>query len=214
LAITDWLNACVAVERILIAILGINFNKTKSKRAARPVILAITLLIVTSLLHDPIHRRLIDDVEEKRTWCLVRSMPGVEIYNTFINIFHFIIPFLLNFVSAISIIAFTARQRSTMTTQYNFRKQLKEQFNHHKHLILSSTFLVILGLPRLIISFLPNCMKSPKDFELFLAGYFISFIPPLLTFFIFVLTSKMYKKECNKLIRKKWTVFRRRLNLN
>jgi hypothetical protein len=214
LATTDWLYACVAVERLLIAFLGINFNKTKSKRAAKPVILTIILLTAVSLLHDPIHRDLIDDIEEKRTWCLVRFTPRVDIYNTVINIFHFIIPFLLNFISAICIIIFTAKQRSTMKTQYGFKKHLKEQLDHHKHLILSSIVLVILALPRLIISFLPDCMKSPREFKLFLAGYFISFIPPLLTFFIFILTSKVYKKEYNTMTTQKWKAFRRRLNLD
>src|SRR6185503_5197054 len=104
--------------------------------------------------------------------------------------FHFIIPFSLNFISAISIIIITARQRASIKKESTFKKHLREQSYHHKHLILSSILLVILSLPRLIISFLPNCMKSPKEYKLFLAGYFISFIPPLLHFFIFVLTSE------------------------
>jgi hypothetical protein len=214
LAITDWLHACVAVERIRTAFLGVNFNKKKSKRNAKVMIVVVILLTPISLLHDPIHRDLMDDIEEQRIWCLVRFKAGVDVYNTIINIIHFIIPFCLNLISAIGIIILTAKQRSTSNTQYTFKQQLKEQFHLHKHLILSSLLLVILALPRLIISFLPNCMKSPREFKLFLAGYFISFIPPLLPFFIFVLTSDMYKKECTTLVRQKWKAFRRFIKLD
>ena len=211
--IADWMNACVAVERVVTVILGINFDKTKSQRAARWVILAVPLFIVASVLHDPIHRDLIDDEEEGRTWCVVHFTPAVEIFNSVMNIFHFIIPFLINFILAIIIVVGAARKRSSVKKEHTYKENVKQQFHHHKHLILSPIVLAILALPRLVISFMSGCMKSPRDPTLYLAGYFISFIPPLLTFFIFVLPSKMYRKEFDTLIRRRWKAFRRRLNL-
>ena len=50
-------------------------------------------------------------------------------------------------------------------------------------------------MPRLIISFLSECTESARDPDLYLARYFISFIPPLLVFVLFVLPSKYYRKE-------------------
>jgi hypothetical protein len=43
-------------------------------------------------------------------------------------------------------------------------------------------------------------MKSVNDSWLFLVGYFISFIPSILTFVIFVLPSKLYKKQFQKAV--------------
>jgi hypothetical protein len=43
-------------------------------------------------------------------------------------------------------------------------------------------------------------MKSVNDSWLFLFGYFISFIPPILTFVIFILPSKLYKKQFQKAV--------------
>ncbi|CAF4036817.1 unnamed protein product [Adineta steineri] len=214
LATNDWLHACVTVERFLVVFLGVGFNKATSKKYAKRMIWVIVLVVAASILHDPIHRRLFDDIEEERTWCILRSTPQLEIYDRFINIFHFLIPFSLNFILAIGIIFYAAKQRSSIEKKFTFRQQLRKQFSRHKHLILSSILLVILAVPRLIISFLPNCMKSPKEYQLFLAGYFISFIPPILHFFIFVLTSEIYKKEFDILARQKWKAFRRRLNPN
>ncbi|CAF4398238.1 unnamed protein product, partial [Rotaria sordida] len=58
-------------------------------------------------------------------------------------------------------------------------------------------------LPRLIISFSSKCMESTRDPWLFLSGYYISFVPSLLIFAVFVLPSKKYKEESLILIRKK-----------
>ncbi|CAF0844325.1 unnamed protein product [Adineta steineri] len=214
LAANDWLHACVTVERFLVIFLGVHFNKTTSKQYAKRTVWIILLSCAASIVHDPIHRRLIDDSEEERTWCILRITPQVEIYDRFINIFHFLIPFSLNFILAIGIIFLTARQRSAVQHEVTFKQQLRKQLSQHKHLILSSILLVILAVPRLVISFLPNCMKSPKEYGLFLAGYFVSFIPPILHFFIFVLTSEIYKKEFEIMMKQKWIVFQRRLNPN
>jgi hypothetical protein len=213
LAITDWLHACVAVERLFTILLGAGFNKGKSKQTAKKVVLAIVLFSIISVLHDPIYRRLIDDDEEKRSWCLVRFPSSAETFNSFINIFHFVTPFSLKIISTIGIIIRFAKKRALVQKQNTYANHLKEQFHHHKHLIISSGLLVFLNLPRLIISFTSGCMKSARHPALFLSGYFISFIPSLLTFFIFVPSSKTYRKEFNKVVTEKWTAFRRTINI-
>ena len=212
LTIIDWLYAAVASERFLVAFLGIKFNKTKSKHTVKLVIIAIVLLTSLSFIHDPIHRHLLDDTEEKRIWCLARYSSNMEIYRSTINIFHFIVPFSINVLSAMGIIILTARQRSIRENQENILNQLKIQFSHHKHLLISSVSLVILTLPRLIISFLPNCMTSSRQYPIYLAAYFISFAPPLLIFFVFVLTSDKYKKECYAETKRKWILLKTQIS--
>ncbi|UJR18115.1 hypothetical protein I4U23_005015 [Adineta vaga] len=59
------------------------------------------------------------------------------------------------------IIISTAKQRASAQKQRSYRQHLREQWRHHNHLIFSSIILVILAIPRLIISFLTGCMKSP-----------------------------------------------------
>ena len=64
----QWLSACVAIERAIASIQGIHFNKQKSKQMAKYIIFSLLLLIIITNIHDPIHRRLIDDNnnDEKR----------------------------------------------------------------------------------------------------------------------------------------------------
>ena len=122
----------------------------------------------TSAILDPLNRRLID----------------------------FIVPFAaINFISAFIIILLTARKRSVLRTQQTYLQHLLDRFQHDKHLMLSPCILVLLAVPRLIISFFTGCMKSERNPWIYFAGYFISYIPPTTTFLIFVIPSKTYMAQ-------------------
>jgi hypothetical protein len=200
----QWLNACVASERAIIAIKGISFDKAKSRKIAKFIIPTLLFLIIGTNIHEIINRNLIDDDnnDEKRIWCIVTHSAGFQKYNLVVNIFHFCTPFVINLLSAIVIIIKTARLRATAKIEQNYREVLLDQLKQHKNLLISSVLLVILAIPRLIITFVSGCMKSANDAWPFLIGYFISFIPPILTFLIFVVPSKTYKDEFYKTARR------------
>ncbi|CAF1149265.1 unnamed protein product [Rotaria sordida] len=61
--------------------------------------------------------------------------------------------------------------------------------------------LVIIGVPRLIISFPSGCMKSVRIPWLFLFEYFISFLPSLLIPLVYIFPSEIYRKELQIVIR-------------
>ncbi|CAF1503753.1 unnamed protein product [Rotaria magnacalcarata] len=149
LAITDGFHACVALERLVTIIVDVKFNLAKSKTMAKLLIIVISLFTRVSFLHDPIHRYLIDDDEEQRTWCMVHFTPSIGICNSFINIFHSIVPFRLKLISAMSIIGSSAKRRASVKKQNSYMEHIKKQFRKHKHLIISSSCLVTLAMPRL-----------------------------------------------------------------
>jgi hypothetical protein len=99
-------------------------------------ILMDRLLIILSVIHDPIHRRLIDD-NEQRIWCIVNYSTKLNIFNSVINIIHFLLPFIINIISAVLIMMIVARQRSVSNTRQTFREHLQKQFREHKYLIIS-----------------------------------------------------------------------------
>jgi hypothetical protein len=202
----QWLNACVASERAITAIKNTRFDKRKSKKAAKLVIVILLVFIIGTSIVDPIYRRLIveenedDDDDIKRIWCIITYPPSVQVFSYIIQIFHFFAPFIINLISVIILITARSRQQSNLYPHQNRRALLKIQFHRHKNLFTAPLVLVILGLPRLIITFVSKCMKSVNDSWLFLVGYFISFIPSILTFVIFVLPSKLYKKQFQKAV--------------
>jgi hypothetical protein len=215
----QWLNACVATERAFTIIKGASFSKKKSKRTAKFVILLLVIVIAGTYIHDPIYRDLIDeknnddDDSMKRTWCIVNYGSFLQVYNSMINTIHFLGPFMINLISTIILITKKSRQQAKIHKQRPYKEILIEQLKENKHLLTAPIVLVILSLPRLIITFVSKCMKSSNDSWLFLVGYFISFIPPMLTFIVFILPSKFYKKEFHKSVVQFRMTIQRRLHL-
>ncbi|CAF1403365.1 unnamed protein product [Adineta ricciae] len=189
-----WLNACVSFERVFIMIKSTQFDNKKSKSIAKIIVQILLLFNIGTTIHDPISRRLVDDDDgrDQRIWCIVEYSSLLQIFNSFFYLFHFLMPFMINVISAL-ILIIKLSQRATFSRSHenNFRKQL----NEHKHLLISPIVLIILSLPQLIISLIPGCMKSFREPWLFLMGYFISFIHALVSSITFVLPSKTYKKQ-------------------
>ncbi|CAF1193465.1 unnamed protein product [Adineta steineri] len=221
-----WLNACVAVERAVNVSQGVRFNKNKSKRIARRISIILPLFVMITLIHEPIHRHLLEYTTEKYTsqqydystnetnqdeinnnindtdkyemeyhiLCVINYSRSVQDYNTAILFFHLVTPFIANLISAFYIVFGTARQRSITRTKQTYIRHILEQIIEHKQLIISPLILLILSMPRLIISLISGCVDVSNNPWLYLSGYFISFTPSMLIFVVFVFPSKLYMK--------------------
>ncbi|CAF4641175.1 unnamed protein product [Rotaria sp. Silwood1] len=211
LASSEWLNACVAVERMISVIHYTSFNKKRSKQLAKLVISSVFLVTIITQIHDPIHRQLIDDTDddEQRIWCFVEYSSSIGIYNSFITLCHFLVPFSINLITALVIIKKIARRRSNIYPEQSFQDHFQRQMHRHQHLLCAPCMLIVLGLPRLIVSFSKRCMKSAREPWFHLIGYFVSFIPSMLTFIVFVLPSKTYKNELHMIYEQTMRRFRR-----
>ncbi|CAF1306512.1 unnamed protein product [Adineta ricciae] len=204
LASNEWIIACVAIERVVNTRSGPKFDKIKSKQLAKRVIPIVIGLILLSHGHDTYYRELIKDFddEDPRIWCFVRYPPVVNMYNSFITLLHFLGPFIVNLTSATMIIILVIRSRSNLQKNKSYSQHSKEQLNRHKHLLISPLTLVLLGTPRLILSFLSGCMKTPREPWFYVIAYYSPFVPPILTFSTFVLPSETYRKAFQTAIHK------------
>lgn len=196
----DWVISCVAFVRLLNVIQGIHFNQSKSKRIAKRISCLLLLFIISTTIHDSFFRELIYDEEEQRTWCVVRYSTSLRTFNSTLNFFHFLVPVMTNFISALVIIIVVARTRSIIHKNSSFKQHLIQQLRKHKHLLISPIILTVLALPRLIIA-ISNCMTSVREPYLYLVAYFLPISPSLLIFSIFVLTSETYRKTFLKSIK-------------
>ena len=214
LTVGDWLRACVCVERALTVGKGVGFDPAKSKRVAKVVIGVVYLVVAMTALHEPLHRHLVDDPEEQRTWCVTTYSSVWTAINSTVVILQFTAPFIINIVSAVLIIVMGARRRSAIQQRLTLRQHLRAQFQQHKKLLISPCILVALATPRLIISFASGCMSSSRPSSFFLTGYFLSFIPPISTSVVFVLPSEVYKAEFLRLSRAVGVRLRRHVRRN
>lgn len=195
LSTSNWLSACVAVERTVSVIMPLRFNQIKSKQISIRIIFLVLCFVILTYLPDPLHRVLIKDEIENRRWCIVRSSIFIENFNSINLLVHNVAPFLINGISAIVLIIGKSHTYSTTNNKQSYFQYLFKYLRDFKHLLISPVVLVLLSVPRLILAFLPGCMKSNEDLWIYLVSYFVSFIPPLLTFPIFVLPFRLYRNE-------------------
>jgi len=215
-----WLNACVAFERTINVSKGVTFNKKLSQTMARRLVLILPILIMGSIIHEPMHHQLFKHttqryelientrnisnastredsfklIDEQHVLCVIRYSTSWQIYNTITLYFHLLVPFVVNLFSALFIIFGTARQRSTTRRNHTLKQHIFKQINEHKQLLISPFILLILAMPRLILSLVSGCVDPTDNPWLYLCAYFISYIPPMLIFVVFVLPSKLYTK--------------------
>ncbi|CAF3904613.1 unnamed protein product [Rotaria sordida] len=212
LASSEWFNACVAIERMFTVIKGVTFNKKRSRTIAKRAIFVVIILIILTYIHDPLNRQLINDLDgdQQRIWCLSQYSSTVTKYNTFITFFHLLVPYSINLISALVVVIVAARSRAKADSKQSFMEQFQSKLKQHKQIIIAPSILLVLGLPRLIMSFIPGCMRSTRQPWLYLIGYFVSFIPSMLTLFVFILPAKNYKTEFDKIIQRWIRLFCRR----
>ena len=227
----SWLNACVAVERAVSVSKGVKFDRKKSKRIARWIIIMLPLFVTATIIHEPINRDSLEYTTEKyksrqdenwtnesmeyENWtnqsmgyeienhvlCVINYSRSAQNYNTAILFFHLIAPFVANLLSALYIIFGRARQRSVTRSKQTYREHVLDQLNEHKQLVISPIILLILSLPRLIMSLVSGCVNASKNPWLYLCGYFISFTPSMFIFIIFVFPSELYMKAFKESLR-------------
>ncbi|CAF1438301.1 unnamed protein product, partial [Adineta ricciae] len=206
-----WLSACAAVERSASVYKGVRFDKEKSKRFARWIIFALPVLIMGSLVHEPIYRQISNHETMEKTkndvgiilkteivthsyvWCVTTYPQSVQNYNTIILFIHLLGPFLTNLFSSVFIIIASARRRAEAQNRQPYRKHLREQWSEHKQLVISPLLLLLLSTPRLVISLLSGCTDVSRYAWLYISAYFISFTPSILIFVVFVLPSTSYR---------------------
>ncbi|CAF1678756.1 unnamed protein product, partial [Adineta ricciae] len=170
-----WLNACVSVERGMSVYKGVSFDKKKSKRYARWIIFILPIVIVGTIIHEPLYGHVFryqikrQSPIEKETngddkimvdthfWCLTTYPQSVQDYNTAILFIHLLGPFLANLFSALFIIIESARRRAEAQKRQSYRQHLREQWDEHKQLVISPMILLLLSTPRLIISLVSGC---------------------------------------------------------
>ena len=215
LQMDQWLNAWIALERVTTAIQGIRFNKKQSRKVAKFIAIALSLIIIGTSIHDPIYRDIIDETNEGedkqkyRKWCIVRYKASLQIYDYIIHTIHFFGPFFINIISSIILILKKTHRELNMHPNRTYKEVFRDQIHQHKHLLIAPLVLILLAIPRLILIYISKCIVSNDDTWLFLTGYLISFVPSMMSFLVFVMPSKFYKKEFGKSVDQYRKVFRR-----
>ena len=200
--VSDWLAAIIAIERAITVVKGVRFDKGRSVRMSKFVIIIILLSVAISLIHIIFIYELVVNPFSMNSFSCIKVMNSkiTEIYEPTINIIQLICPVLIHIISILTFLITKARRKSFSLTykknaeKISFRQIFKEQLIAYKPFLIGPLFIICLSLPRLIVSFAFACIRHSWQQYLYLAGYLVSFIPLTGTIFIFVLPSPIYRK--------------------
>ena len=81
-------------------------------------------------------------------------------YTSITTVIHLIGPFSLNLISAVGIVFLLSIRRAKVHRERDFRAHLLLQLREQKYLIISPLGLILTAVPRLILTFQLECMKS------------------------------------------------------
>ena len=210
----DWLTVCISVERAYTVIKDIKFTKNlalKTLKLSRWIVLIVILLNILSTLHRPFYLILVDKLtitneEEGHPWCVLDfNLTSWNIYEKFINIFHLLMPLLINLIS-LSLFLLRKTNTEIISTIKRPGKSpfviFKEQLLKYKPLIISTIIIIVLEIPRFIFTFSLSCIQYPWQRYAYLIGYLISFLPLTGILFIYIIPAPKYQKDFRRIIKK------------
>jgi hypothetical protein len=206
----EWLNACVAIERMVAVKRATKFSASTSRRAAKYVTPSVTIFIALACSFELIFRRIIIDTYDNKAWCVLtlkRDRPILLALYSISNIFLYLVPLTINLTSCIIIIIGTFRSKQKATSNApavmskeskNLRKQnwksIKEHIKKYKHILIATILLGLLAVPRVVITFIYVCTKLDRSPFLVLVGYLVGFLPSISMLFAFILPARNYRE--------------------
>jgi hypothetical protein len=120
-------------------------------------------------------------------------------YNRFNVLGNYFIPFVIQIISiTVTIIKTTcSRVRTSGSTRETFATLFRKQFQTQKENYVTPMIIVFSSLPQAILSFSYACTELKESWQRYtlLAAYFLSYLPQMLGFIVYVLPSKTFSEE-------------------
>ncbi|CAF0877756.1 unnamed protein product [Didymodactylos carnosus] len=199
--INYWLTTLVTIERLSMVLFPTS-TTLKKPRVALSLILLVIFTIFGMHVHEILHYTTIFDPSDpsgKVTLCVTAYTNSlISVYNRVNVLVHYFIPFISQVVSATILIIRTARSRQRTTGgQQTFIDLFKKQFKTQKEHYVTPIIIALSSLPQAILSFTYACTELKQAWQryILLATYFLSYLPQILGFILYVLPSTSYKKE-------------------
>jgi hypothetical protein len=205
--ITNWLASLVTIERLCLVLFP---TSTIFKKAELAFILSIFVILVVNGMHVHEVMSYVTIVDSSYkfaniTLCVTSYIQQlVSIYNRVNVLIHYFAPFTIQIISITILIIQIARSRARTknSTQQTVIDIFKKQFKKHKEHYLTPMIIILSSLPQIILSFSYACTepKEPWQRYILLTTYFLSYLPQMLGFILYVLPSTTYTKEFHQTI--------------
>ena len=192
--ISLWLMAFITVERALNIVQLFRWPWLQKPRTAAIFILIISIIISGSNCMNINQYKLVRHPDDFFAWCVREIEPNQQLLTQSFSFIHQVIPFLINILAAVTLIATIARSKAHAHKKAR-RTTLMDQTRKRIDLLLGPIACFVMQMPEIIILFLNSCDYEDATwfFPFILITYYISFTPHISLFFLYVLPSKIYQ---------------------
>ncbi len=200
--ITYWLTSFVTLERLYMVLFPTSVTLKKPRLALTVSMFAI--LIVSGMhIHEFLHYITIVDpsyTSTNVTLCVTSYTKSlISTYNHVNVLVHYFIPFLIQIISiTILIVQITlTRARTRGSNQQTFMNLFKKQLKTQKEQYVTPMIIIFSSLPQAILSFSYACTELKQSWQRYtlLITYLLSYLPQMLGFILYVLSSTTFSQE-------------------
>jgi hypothetical protein len=211
-----WLMGMVAIERVYVTF-SLKGTWLKSPRTAKWIIATIIIGIMAFDVHELIYYESIQDPKfidmNNSTWCVTSYPSVIATYNQVNIILNYIMPFLINFLSTITLIILITRKRATVTAKKcdnsSSKPNIMIRFREYIYLWIKNKDLILaplvtmlpqlFSLPQFILSFSLACQEFKTEWHryLLIISYFIMYLPQVFSYKLYISPSSFYTEEFN-----------------
>ena len=200
--ITYWFTSFITIERLCLAFFPLP-STLKNPRRTFTLSICVILCLFGMHIHEVIYYTTIVDhsfTSRNVTLCVTNyTQPSILAYNRVNVSVHYFIPFLIQIISiTILIIRITcSRARTSGNHQQTFFNLFMGQLKTQKEQYITPIIIIFSSLPQTILSFSYACTELNQSWQRFtlLTTYFLSYLPQMLGFILYVLPSTTYSEE-------------------
>ena len=201
--ITYWLTSLISIERLCLVLFPTSLTLKNPRRAIGFIIIVI-LLVSGMHIHELMYYTTIVDLSYPSanvTVCVSNYVQSfVSTYNHVNVLVHYLIPFLIQIISITILIiqiAFSRVRAGGGSNQQTFVIVFKRQLKEQKEQYVTPMIIILSSLPQIIVSFSYACSELKQSWQRYtlLTTYFLSYLPQMLGFILYVLPSTTYSQE-------------------
>ena len=200
--ITYWLTSLITIERLCLVLFPTS-SRFKNPHRIFILIIFVILYSFTMHIHELMYYTIIVDYSDiflNVTLCVTNyTQSSILTYNR-VNVFiHYFIPFFIQIISITILIIQIAVTRSRISgnNQQTFFNVLIGQLKTQKEQYITPIIIVLSSLPQTILSFSYACTELKQSWQRYtlLTTYFLSYLPQMLGYILYVLPSTTYSEE-------------------
>ncbi|CAF1183368.1 unnamed protein product [Adineta steineri] len=200
-----WLSALLAIEFVLLECFNLNVYRSRWFSIISSIL--CFLLVGGSHLHEIIIRRLLPDPYQPSSYTCTFIYPlPLDIIDKIFRTSHIIIPCSIHFITSICILTSMTQRILLVYSRHDYFQVFINECIKRKHFFIPPLFIILSNCPHLILHLKDLCedVRNTTLLRIHIALNILVYLPPSITFFIYIYPSKIYMYKFKKTFLGRW----------